>query len=459
MKTLARVCCLLYVVSLLTIFISAEEYKEDFIQPGSSYCTLTNLQKCSKDIGKLFLIGIIPDASGYVLQDYTEVGSAVFKVSGAQNVSIGYYTIYGPYVERSLSDGMYRLCTTATDGKKLIPLYDASSKGLCFQDIGKIFYLSYQSTGDIIFAELNKAIAPEVPKLSKAYLNVYCSEDGNTFSQTGTNIVRCLYGDQLNTVSNNVYCEAVAQIPKGSRYIKIEINQPSRIVMEESQWVSIKPNIATLLANVTFTGEKLVMGEYKDTNPSSQTSSSLPQINNPGYVSDISTSQSSAPSLNSNSQIYEAGTAGKVIMAVGRVEHSDQTASSDLISIEDKPELTGSNVKAMQSTSVFSGQTSSSYEGKATNTNNILQGNAGKDYSKVIIFVLGIIIILMITYTVKKAALSTKKARALPNVPKKEEVNKMGKEPPIVTQEPLILAHKSHPSTDEDALSAEYWLF
>lgn len=456
MKTLARICCLLYAISLLTIFISAKEYKEDFVQPGSSYYTLMNLQKCGKDIDKLFSIGFVPDVSGFALQDCAAAGSAVFKVSGAQAVRVGYYTIYGPYVERSLQDGMYRFCNTATEGGKSKPFYDASSKGLCFQDAGKLLYLSYQSTGDIIFTELNKAITPETPQLSNAYLNVYCSEDGSIFRPVVTEIVRCLYGEQLQTVTSNVYCEAAAQITKGSRYVKIEINQPSRIVIDGSQWISRNPNVATLLANVNFTGEKLIMGESKDTNPSSQASSSHPQTDSPSYGGSISTSVSSP---DKNLQVYDTGTSGQVIMAVGREEHTDKVVSSDPIITEENPAQTGSTVKATQSTAVLSNHTSSSDEGKVTNTNNILQGNAAKDYSKVIIFVLGITIVLTITYIVKKAALNSRKSQQSPNAPKREEDNKICKEPPVLIQEPLILAHESHTPTDEDALSAEYWLF
>ncbi len=297
MKNVVRAYCLLLIFYLLSIPLFAAGHDEEFSQPvGNDYTLIDNLAYVN-NIGSILSIVNPPDVSGVALSNRTETGSVVFKAAGAQTIRVGFYAKYGLYANYSSGDDTYRFCEPAAGGRLLPVLYDAAAQSFYVQDGETRYYLAYDyEVYALCFQRLDPATVGEPAPLSYAFINIYASADGRAYTRVTHNIVQIQSGEALNTFSDALYCQIAADLPAGSKYIKVEINQPNRMITSVSplQWSQMPSPYCAILANVHFTGEQLVMGGTDDT--SSSPISSQPTDNSSSNSSNTGSSHSSRES-------------------------------------------------------------------------------------------------------------------------------------------------------------------
>ncbi len=409
MKNVERACCLLLIFCFLSIPLFAKEYGEDFNQPvGDGYTVIDNLTYVN-NIGAILSIDNPPDASGMVLSNRSETGSVVFKATGAQTVCVGFYATYGLFAQYSAVDDTYQFCEPAAGGRLLPMLYDAGAQSLCVQDGEKYYYLTYDSQTDALgFNRLDPAVVGAPARLSYAFVNIYSSADGRAYTRITHSIVQLQSGETLNTLSGALYCKIVADLPAGSKYIKVEVNQPSRMVTGISplQWSPFPIRYSAILANIYFSGEQLVMGGGNDssspvssrpTDSDSSTGSNHssresgrenadddatpPSANTPGYPNGSDAVGRGSPIYGGNAVLGQPASENREITTDGSQQTSAEPSNND-----------GQSVGVVNADS------------KRAST---LQTAGGlSDFSKVVMAGAGIATVLGITYIIIKFARS-----------------------------------------------------
>lgn len=168
-------------------------------------------------------------------------GYALYRVNGAESITVGIYTYYGTCVSQKENDLLLSRGTKQALWSK--------SEDAVYSDFGGSFWrieLDLATRYDPVFSPVN-SLAGDVAGFG---LNIYASPGS----------AKPLSAFVTKSVAEELcYEEYTAAIPSGAQYVKVEINSVTSYPLKGG---GTMPNrIYTSLASVTLSGNALVMGE------------------------------------------------------------------------------------------------------------------------------------------------------------------------------------------------------
>lgn len=249
---LLSVCCCI----LLCTHAHALTYVDDFNDGANNNIkTYTNLAGFSMD--SVYWNGL-PDKSAFSFASSSSpIGSAVYQVQNARQISVGIYTLTGSFVGRK-PEGLYILgAAKNADGT------DLSVSQLTQARYSPTYGSAYATVADmpckVFIMDTDYVFLPtqETPGDLIGYgVNVYTSVTGQSWSP-----VALAYSAVYNQ-SRNAFCyeELSGSIPAGARYVKVELNDFKQLQTWEGNTVLKAETAFNCLASVMISGENLTVG-------------------------------------------------------------------------------------------------------------------------------------------------------------------------------------------------------
>ncbi len=280
MRYVKRGICLLAVIQLMSVFVFAAPYVEEFSAPlPSTYCSVYNLIPLEDNVGRTLEIEQIDDDTMYMLTPESDKGGVIIYASGVQSVRVGFYSYYGIYAVYSAATGNYRQTSSVLSGITKRMRVDHTTQTMCVQDENQLYSMYYNDKPPFGYVlSLNSHVNSGASYYPYLGANIYVSQDNVSYLPLGSRVVTYKTGSDISTDESTAYCELEAAVPAGYRYIKVEMNRPTQTYIDATftERTPVNQAFAVYLSRITLGGDavRVLSNQQSSSTPSSSSQAS-----------------------------------------------------------------------------------------------------------------------------------------------------------------------------------------